>query len=51
MKQAAAAVGQCAMMHIYDKMFGEYNGVGGPDSSLPARRGRPRPGGAPAQHL
>lgn len=23
-KQAAAAVGQCALMHIYDKMFGEY---------------------------
>ena len=27
MKQAAAAVGQCRMMHIYDKMFGEYNRV------------------------
>jgi len=25
MKQAAAAVGQCAMMHLYDKFFGEYN--------------------------
>lgn len=25
MKQAAAAVGQCQMMHIYDKMFSEYN--------------------------
>ena len=25
MKQAAAAVGQCSMMHIYDKMFSEYN--------------------------
>lgn len=24
MKQAAAAVGQCEMMHIYDKFFGEY---------------------------
>lgn len=24
MKQAAAAVGQCALMHIYDKMFLEY---------------------------
>ena len=24
MKQAAAAVGQCALMHIYDKMFMEY---------------------------
>lgn len=24
MKQAAAAVGQCEMMHIYDKLFGEY---------------------------
>ena len=23
MKQAAAAVGQCRMMHIYDKLFGE----------------------------
>ena len=25
MKQAAAAVGQFRMMHIYDKLFGEYN--------------------------
>lgn len=25
MKQAAAAVGQCSMMHLYDKFFGEYN--------------------------
>lgn len=25
MKQAAAAVGQCTIMHIYDKLFGEYN--------------------------
>ena len=25
MKQAAAAVGQCRMMHIYDKLFYEYN--------------------------
>ena len=25
MKQAVAAVGQCRMMHIYDKFFGEYN--------------------------
>ena len=25
MKQAAAAVGQCRMMHLYDKLFGEYN--------------------------
>lgn len=24
MKQAAAAVGQCRLMHIYDKLFGEY---------------------------
>ena len=27
MKQAAAAVGQCTMMHIYDKLFAEYNRV------------------------
>ncbi len=27
MKQAAAAVGQCMMMHVYDKLFGEYNRV------------------------
>ena len=26
-RQAAAAVGQCMMMHLYDKMFGEYNRV------------------------
>ncbi len=25
MKQAAAAVGQCEIMHIYDKLFSEYN--------------------------
>ena len=24
-KQAAAAVGQCGMMHVYDKLFSEYN--------------------------
>ena len=27
MKQAAAAVGQCTMMHVYNKLFGEYNRV------------------------
>ncbi len=27
MKQAAAAVGQCEMMHLYDKFFGEYGQV------------------------
>lgn len=27
MKQAAAAVGQCMMMHLYDKFFQEYNRV------------------------
>ncbi|MBQ6756692.1 MAG: glutamate 5-kinase [Oscillospiraceae bacterium] len=27
MKQAAAAVGQCRIMHIYDKLFSEYNGT------------------------
>jgi glutamate 5-kinase len=25
MKQAAAAVGQCRMMHLYDRLFAEYN--------------------------
>ena len=25
MKQAAAAVGQCRMMHIFDQFFSEYN--------------------------
>jgi len=25
LKQAAAAVGQCELMHLYDKFFGEYN--------------------------
>lgn len=29
MKQAAAAVGQCELMHIYDKCFGEYNNIVG----------------------
>ena len=27
MKQAAAAVGQCGLMHIYDKFFGEYGRI------------------------
>ncbi len=27
LKQAAAAVGQCRLMHLYDKMFGEYNKI------------------------
>ena len=27
MKQATAAVGQCMMMHVYDKLFSEYNRV------------------------
>ena len=27
LKQAAAAVGQCGLMHIYDKFFGEYGRV------------------------
>lgn len=27
MKQAAAAVGQCELMHIYDKFFSEYNKI------------------------
>jgi glutamate 5-kinase len=27
MKQAAAAVGQCELMHIYDKLFGEYGNL------------------------
>ena len=27
MKQAAAAVGQCELMHIYDKFFGEYGQI------------------------
>ena len=26
-KQAAAAVGQCELMYIYDKLFGEYNHI------------------------
>ncbi|MCH5211347.1 MAG: glutamate 5-kinase [Oscillospiraceae bacterium] len=26
-KQAAAAVGQCELMYLYDKMFGEYNNI------------------------
>lgn len=29
MKQAAASVGQCMMMHLYDKLFAEYNRVVG----------------------
>lgn len=43
MKQAAAAVGQCRMMHIYDKLFSEYNRtvaqilLTGEDVDVPAR--------------
>lgn len=29
MKQAAAAVGQCELMHLYDKFFGEYGNMVG----------------------
>ena len=29
MKQAVAAVGQCELMHIYDKCFGEYGNIVG----------------------
>ncbi len=29
MKQAAAAVGQCELMHLYDKLFGEYGNMVG----------------------
>lgn len=45
MKQATAAVGQCMMMHLYDKMFGEYNRVvaqillSGEDVDAPIRAG------------
>jgi glutamate 5-kinase len=43
-KQAAAAVGQCELMHIYDKFFGEYGGVvaqillTGEDIALPEKK-------------
>lgn len=45
MKQAAAAVGQCMMMHLYDKLFGEYNRMvaqillTGEDVDAPVRAG------------
>ena len=29
LKQAAAAVGQCELMHLYDKLFGEYGRITG----------------------
>ena len=43
-KQAAAAVGQCRMMHLYDKLFSEYNRsmaqilLTGEDVEIPERR-------------
>ncbi len=43
-KQAAAAVGQCELMYVYDKLFSEYNHtvaqilVTGPDLEEPPRR-------------
>lgn len=43
-KQAAAAVGQCRMMHLYDKLFSEYNRsmaqilLTGEDMEIPERR-------------
>jgi len=43
-KQAAAAVGQCQLMHLYDKFFGEYGGavaqilLTGDDISLPEKK-------------
>ena len=48
MKQAAAAVGQCMIMHIYDKFFSEYNRVvaqillSGEDVDSPVRAGHLR---------
>ncbi|SBW10362.1 Glutamate 5-kinase [uncultured Eubacteriales bacterium] len=48
MKQAAAAVGQCTIMHIYDKLFSEYNRVvaqillTGEDVDAPVRAGHLR---------
>ena len=48
MKQAAAAVGQCMIMHIYDKFFSEYNRVvaqillSGEDVDAPVRAGHLR---------
>ena len=47
-KQAVAAVGQCMMMHLYDKLFGEYNRVvaqillTGEDVDAPVRAGHLR---------
>ena len=47
-KQAVAAVGQCMMMHLYDKFFGEYNRVvaqillTGEDVDAPVRAGHLR---------
>ena len=44
MKQAAAAVGQCELMHLYDKFFGEYGNtvaqilLTGEDVEHPVRR-------------
>lgn len=44
MKQAAAAVGQCELMHLYDKLFGEYGRMVGQillnsdDVEIPERR-------------
>jgi glutamate 5-kinase len=46
MKQAAAAVGQCQLMHIYDKLFSEYNHtvaqilLTAPDLDCPDRLGK-----------
>ena len=43
-KQAAAAIGQCGLIHLYDKLFGEYNHTVGQilltqaDISSPERR-------------
>ncbi len=43
-KQAAAAIGQCRLMHLYDKLFGEYGRVvsqillSRPDTDIPERR-------------
>ena len=44
MKQAAAAVGQCELMHLYDKFFGDYNEIvaqillTGDDIELPEKK-------------
>ena len=50
-KQAAAAVGQCELMYLYDKLFFGTKPQGGPSAADPGRAGIGKPGCQRPQYL